>query len=242
MSEETNDQLILIAGQSTTGKTTSLRNIRNQGDWMYFNTEAGKRISFKNNFQSFRIADPLQVLEGFDYAIDDPSIKGVIIDSLTFLMDMFESQYVLTSSNKQTAWGDYQQFFKSIMQDRVIRFARPVIILAHTLDTYDENSMSMKTAVPIKGALKGNGIESYFSTVIATKTMTIKDLAQYSNKYLHISDREKELGFKYVFQTQITKKTAGERIRSPMDMFTPEETYIDNDAQQLLDFLTEYYK
>ena len=242
MNQEQNDQLILIAGQSTMGKTTSLRNIRNQSSWMYFGTEAGKRISFKNKFDAYRISDPLQVLEGFEYAINTPEIEGIVLDSLTFLMDMYESQYVLTANNKQTAWGDYQQFFKSIMQNKVILFGRPVIIMAHTLDVYDEASLSMKTSVPIKGALKGSGVESYFSTVIGAKRMPIKDLAKYQNDMLNITALEKELEFKYVFQTQPTKATTGERIRSPMGMFTPEQTFVDNDAQMILDYLQEYYK
>ena len=242
MNQEQNDQLILIAGQSTMGKTASLRNIRNQSKWMYFGTEAGKRIPFKNSFDAYRIADPMQVLEGFDYAIATPEIEGIIIDSLTFLMEMFESQYVLTAANKQTAWGDYQQFFKTIMQDKVIRFERPVIVIAHTLDVYDETTLSMKTSVPVKGALKGVGIESYFSTVVGAKRMSTKELAAYANPHLKITPQEASLEFKYVFQTLPTKKTTGERIRSPMGMFTSEETFIDNDAQMLLDFLKEYYK
>lgn len=38
---ETNDQLILVCGYSATGKSASLRNIKNQEKWLYFNTEAG---------------------------------------------------------------------------------------------------------------------------------------------------------------------------------------------------------
>lgn len=45
MSLETNDQLILVSGFSGTGKSASLRNIRNQEKWLYLNTEAGKRLS-----------------------------------------------------------------------------------------------------------------------------------------------------------------------------------------------------
>lgn len=41
MPNETNDQLVLICGQSATGKSASLRNIRNQENWMLLNTEAG---------------------------------------------------------------------------------------------------------------------------------------------------------------------------------------------------------
>ncbi len=242
MSNDINDQLILIGGLSGTGKSASLRNIRDQEGWLYLNTEAGKRLPFKNKFQSHRITDPYQVHEGFDYGTNDPSIKGIIVDSLTFLMDMFESQYVLTATNTMKAWGDYNQFFKELMQSKVVLFGKPTIFIAHVRDDLDEKAMEMKTAVPIKGALKNNGIEAYFSTVVSAKKVNLKDIDKISNNMLIITDEEKELGYKHVFQTRITSKTTGERIRSPMGMFSKEQTYIDNDAQLLLDHLDEFYR
>ena len=38
---EFNDQLALICGVSGSGKSTSLRNIREQPKWLYLNCEAG---------------------------------------------------------------------------------------------------------------------------------------------------------------------------------------------------------
>lgn len=246
MSEETvdtmNDQLILIGGYSATGKSAALRNIKNQERWMYLNTEAGKRLPFKNKFQSFRITDPYQVEEAFDHATaNKDDYDGIIIDSLTFLMDMYESQYVLGSSNTMQGWANYGQFFKKLMQEKVASFGKPVIIIAHVRDDLDEKAMEMKTAVPIKGSLKNNGVEAYFSTVVATKKISLKDLEPFKSDLLHISEREQALGFKYVFQTMLTKTTLGERIRSPMGMFEDNETYMDNDAQILLERLNEYY-
>ena len=62
MSNDQNDQLVLICGTSASGKSASLRNIRNQERWLFMNTEAGKRLPFKNNFRSARVDDPMQVL------------------------------------------------------------------------------------------------------------------------------------------------------------------------------------
>lgn len=242
MTADVNDQLILISGFSTTGKSASLRNIRNQKQWMYLNTESGKRLPFKNDFDSYRISDPYQVVEGFDYAIGAGDVvQGIIIDSMTFLMDMFETQYVLGSANTMQGWSNYQQFFKALMQEKVVIFGKPVIIMAHLKDELDEKNMEMKTQVPIKGALRNNGIEAYFSTVVSTKRMALKDLEDYKSPILNITDEEEELGFKYVFQTRITKSTTGERIRSPMGMFSKQETFMDNCAQTLLDHLHNYY-
>lgn len=237
-----NDQLVLIGGQSAGGKSASLRNIRNKNRWGYFNAEAGKRLPFRNDFQSFRIDDPYQVWEGFDHFTSNPDTSdGIILDSLTFLMDMFETQYVLNSANSQKAWGDFAQYFKVLMQEKVVRYGKPVIIIAHVREDLDEATHSMKTAVPIKGSLKNNGVEAYFSTVVEALKIPLKDLEPYTNDMLTITEDEEELGFKYVFQTRLTKGSVGKRIRSPMGMFNKNETFIDNDAQVLLDHLNKFY-
>lgn len=236
------DQLILIVGYSTQGKSASLRNIRNQDRWVYLGTEAGKRLPFKNKFNRVNITDPYDVIAYFDECIaNKDDVDGMVIDSMTFLMDMFETQYVLNSANTMAGWQNYQQFFKTVMQQKVAEFGKPVIIIAHVKDELDEKNMEMKVSVPIKGALKNNGVEAYFTTVVAAKKIPIKDLEKYGSKMLEITEEERELGYKHVFQTRITKGTTGERIRSPMGMFDRAETYIDNDAQLLLDHLHEFY-
>lgn len=236
-----NDQLVLVCGYSGMGKSASLRNIRNQEKWLYLNTEAGKRLPFKNKFQVFKITDPMEVMEAFDYGTDNPDVEGVICDSLNFLMDMYESQYVLTSSNTMKAWGDYNQFLKELMQQKVAKFNKPTIFTAHVKDDLDEASMQIKTSVPVKGALKGAGIEAFFSTVVSAKRVPLKELAKV-NSLLDITEDEQDVGFKHVFQTRINKNSLGERIRAPMGMFSRDETFIDNDVQKLLDRLVEFYK
>ena len=236
-----NDQLVLICGLSSTGKSASLRNIRNQQNWAYCNTEAGKRLPFKNKFKSFRIVDPRQVYEVFDHYYGNPENEGIIIDSMTFLMDMYETQLVLTSANTMKAWSDYQQFFKTLMQEKIASFSQPVIVTAHVKDVFDEKAMEYKTAVPVKGALSSTGIEAYFSTIVMCKRKSIADLEKYENDMLHITDEDRSLGFKHVFQTRLTPTTLGERIRSPLGLFSDKQTFIDNDCQILLDHLKDYY-
>ena len=239
---ELNTQLVLISGYSASGKSASLRNLRNQEHWFYCSCEAGKSLPFKNSFRDLRIEDPYQVYEAFDYGTEHPDeCEGIIIDSLTFLMDMYESKYVLTASDTRKAWSNYSQFFKNLMQDKVLKFNKPTIILAHTQDYVDDKTLETKTYVPIKGALKAQGVESMFTTVVSTKKIPLKDLEPYQNDMLHITEDEELLGYKHVFQTRLTKQTLGERIRSPMGMFKREETYTDNDVQILLDHLKEYY-
>jgi len=234
--------MVLIGGVSGAGKSASLRNIQNQNRWIYINCEAGKRLPFRNDFINARVDDPWQVYDFVDQAIENPDdVDGLIIDTSTFMMDMFESQYVLGQADTMKGWSNYAQFWKNLMQQKLVQFGKPVIILAHVLEIYDETEMAMKRSVPIKGALKNQGVEAYFSTVVEAKKIPIKDLKEYDPELLTISEDEEDLGFKFVFQTRLTKESIGTRIRSPMGMFSRKQLYMDNDAQLLLNHLHAFY-
>ena len=127
------------------------------------------------------------------------------------------------------------------MQQYVARSTKNVIFIAHTKSDINESEMVMETYVPIKGALKGVGLESFFSIVIASKKVPLKTLKDYSNPMLNITPEDEALGFKYVFQTKLTKETVGERLRGPLGMFDTQETFIDNNAQLVMNRLHEYY-
>lgn len=236
-----NDYLLLIAGKSATGKSVSLRNLENPEGVMYLNCETGKRLPFNSKFQEFTITDPYQVMEAFQKAEDMKDVHTIVVDSLTFLMDMFESVHVLTSPNTQQAWGQYAQFLKNLMSQYVARSTKNVIFTAHTLTTLNEQAMNMETGVKVKGSLMNNGVEAFFSYVLHTDKLPLDELKKYDSDLLNITPAEEALGFKYVFQTQVTKETTGSRIRSPLDMWDPSETYIDNDVQQVIDKLHNYY-
>lgn len=240
---QTNDQLVLIVGYSSTGKSASLRNIKNQDRWIYLNTESNKKLPFKNKFINVPITDPMDVFTYFQEAIDNPDeVEGIIVDSLTFLLDQYESQYVLTAANGMKAWSEFQQYFKKLMQQYVAVFNKPVIFTAHVRDEVDEATLTTKTSIPVKGALKGNGIEAFFSVIVASKVLPVKDLKDYDNDMLTITEDDEITGLKYVYQTRLTKKTTGDRIRGPMGLFSIKETFIDNDAQLLLDKLANFYQ
>ena len=236
-----NDNLVLIVGESGTGKTASLRNITDPTGVMYFNCESGKKLSFPAKFQQYTITDPLQIYEGFIHAETKADIHTIIIDSLTFLMDMFESVHVIGSTNTMAQWQAYAQFFKNLMQQYVAPSTKNVIFTAHTQSIMNDIDMVLSRQVPIKGALKGVGIESFFSLVVATKTIETSKLKDYKNNLLNVTTEEDSIGMKYVYQTKLTKETVHDRIRAPMGMFTLEQTFIDNDIQTIIDILHKYY-
>jgi hypothetical protein len=242
MTISVNDKLILLGGKSASGKSASLMGLRSPEGVMYLNCEAGKKLPFRSKFQEFVITDPHQVTEGIEAAEDMPNVHTIIVDSLTYLMDMYESNFVLNSSNGMKAWGEFAQFFKNMMQRSVAASTKNIVFIAHTLDSLNEAEMTMETKVPIKGALKNNGVESYFSCVIGSKKLPLTALDKYKSDLLVITPEEEALGFKYVFQTKITKETVNERLRGPLGLFSTDETFTDNDLQKILDRLDEYYQ
>lgn len=215
--------------------------LQNQEGVMYLNCEAGKKLPFKSKFKQYTITDPLQINEAFEAAEKMEGIHTIVVDSLTYLLDMYESVYVLNSANTMKSWSDFAQYFKTLMQQYVAKSTKNVIFIAHTSDTMNENEMIMETKVPVKGSLKNNGIESYFTIVMASKKVTLKTLKDCNSELLSITPEEEALGYKYVFQTKLTKETVNERLRGPLGLWDTKETYIDNNMQLVMNRLHEYY-
>jgi hypothetical protein len=241
MTQTVNNHLVLLGGKSAAGKSASLMGLKDPEGVMYLNCEAGKLLPFRSKFKEFVITDPYQVEEAFQRAEDMPEIHTIVVDSLTYMMDMFESVYVYKSTNTMAAWGDFAQFFKRLMQQHVAASSKNVVFTAHTADSINEAEMVSETKVPVKGSLKANGVESYFSCVIASKKVTLKNISDFKSDLLAVTPEEEALGFKYIFQTKLTKETVNERLRSSLGLWNTNETFIDNNMQNVFDRLHEYY-
>ena len=236
-----NDHLILIGGESTTGKSACLRNIKDPEGVMYLNLESNKDLPFASKFKQFNVTDPLQVIEALTKAEGMPGIHTIVVDSLTFMLDQWKTRYLHKAKDTQKAWGQFAEFFKELMTMHVAKSTKTVIFTAHTQTVLNEQTMMMETKVPVQGSLKGNGIEAFFSTIVYTKVLPVTTLKNFANPNLTFTEDEEEIGIKHVFQTRLTKETVGDKIRSNMGMWEKNETYIDNDAQVLIDRLTNYY-
>ena len=236
------EQLILIEGLSASGKSLSLSHLSAPEGVIYLNCE-NKRLPFKpGKLQCYNITDPYQVHEGIEYASKTDAVHTVVIDTLDFLMTMFETNIIKKAVNGQKAWGDYFTYFQELMQVHIANSSKQFIILAHSYTVLDEEAMMKTTFVPVKGALRNLGVESFFTTVVMAKQVPLRIVEPYKNPMLNVSEDDKERGVKYVFQTRMTKESAGEKIRSPQDMWTKDETFIDNNIQYVLDRLADYYK
>lgn len=237
-------QLVLIAGVPASGKSASLMYLKNPERVFYLGTEAGKNLPFPSKFKTLKsgLNNPLDIFPLFKQVEENKDIDTVIIDSLTFLMELFESKVVLTSQNTMKGWSDYQQFFKSLMQDIIGQSQKNWILIAHN-NSELTNTGDYKYYVPVKGSLKNVGIEAYFSIIVYSRRVKIDELKalEYDPEYLHITSRDEAVGYKHIFQCEPTKELADSRIRSPLGCFNEKQVFIDNNCQLLLDHLNKYY-
>lgn len=139
-------------------------------------------------------------------------------------------------------WAEYGNFYRELIH-AIKAGTKDYIIFAHEDQFLNEQSMQMESRVPVKGSVGKTGVEADFTTILSTKQMPVKKLQdpKLQNDLLHISEEEEEDGFKYVFCTRVTKETVGEKMRSAMGLWKRNELYIDNDVNQVMQRLREYY-
>jgi len=241
----TNPKSLLICGESGAGKSFSLMGLRDQQGVLYINCEGGKPLPFKNKFANITIDDPEEIFDLLDKVEADTSQRyhTVIIDTISFMMNRYESVHVIGSANTMAAWGNYGQFFPKLIYDHIANHRVFVVMLGHLDAVLNEETGKTDYSVPVKGALKKNGLEAYFTTVLNCRKVNIKDIMKDAEEgaALQITDRDRNLGYMHVFQTRTVKATIGDRIRSPWGLFKDPETYINNDAQLVVDRLMKYY-
>ena len=238
--QPSNKNIVLVMGKPNTGKSTSLMKLKNQPKMVYLNTDL-KELPFPDKFLSnVAVADALDILSYIGEIETNAQVEGAVLDTLTFLMAMYERQYVKTAVNSQKAWGEYGDFYREFIH-AIKAGTKNYAILAHEDSYLNEQSMQMESRVPVKGQVGKVGVEADFTTILATKQIPIKKLEGFENDLLHITDEEREDGFKYVFCTRVTKDTVGEKMRAPIGLWKRNELYIDNDLEQVFQRLKEYY-
>lgn len=235
-----NNHIVLVMGKPNTGKSTSLRNLKTQESMIYLNTDL-KALPFKSKFlKTIDVADAMDVIGYIQQIEEVPTVTGAVLDTITFLMSMYERQYVLNATNTQKAWGDYGNFYRDFIH-AIKSGTKDYAILAHEDTILNEQTMQMESKVPVKGSVGKTGVEADFTTILSTKEISVKKLEAYQNDLLHITDEEREDGVKRVFCTRISKEFIGDKTRSAMGLWKRNELFIDNDLDQVFTRLREYY-
>jgi len=254
---ETNNKLtVLIEGVSGGGKSSSFQDIPMElQKYVLFLNAEGKELPFANDFTEFKVTEPYQVhaalrriIEGKDFKHKSGEMilpKLVGLDSFTFLMDQFVAQYVNTAEDTRGAWGDYATFIRTTMLELVAKLHIPFIATTHILQSDDMENMEKVSRAAIQGGIgKGNGLESYFTTVIYAKQLRLKEVEPFFAEatMLTLSEEEKFDEKKHVFVTRPARQHSGDRIKSPRGMFSTKDLYMDNSIPKLITHINNFYK
>lgn len=237
-----NKSIVLIMGKPNTGKSASLRNMP-QESMVLLNADL-KEMPFRDRFMmSVDISDAKDTVDFIRQIEGEEGVTGAVLDTITFLMQMFERQYVAPfagTKTGQTAWGDYGNFYRELIHE-IKSGSKNYAILAHEDESLNEQAMMMESKVPIKGAVGKVGVEADFTTILRSMAVPLSKLEGIENDLLVITDEEREDGIKYVFQTRLTKETAGGKMRSAMGLWGRNELYIDNDLNKVFGRLKQFY-
>ena len=238
--EASNNHIVLVMGKPSSGKSTSLHTLTNPDRTIYLNTDL-KALPFKDQFKhSKSISDSLQIVPAIEEIEKMEDVDTVVLDTITFLMNQYEEQYVVNATNGMQAWQKYASFYKKFIH-AIKKGSKNYIILAHEKEVFNEKEMITEVKVPIKGSVGNIGCEADFTTIIATKRISLNKLKGVENSMLAITPEDEARGVKYVFQTSITKETINEKMRSAIGLWDSSELYIDNNIQHVIDRLDDYY-
>lgn len=238
------NHLLMCCGFPSAGKSTALMNLKNPEGVFYLGTESNKPLPFPDKFKKLTegLQNPNDVFQLFHQLEEMPEIHTVVVDSINFLMDMFETMNIVGAKDSRAEWGNYQQFFKRIMQEYVSKSKKNWIFTAHVnaelLPTGD-----YRYSVPVKGALKAQGLEAYFSIIVYARNMSLKELEPYQTdeSLFKLTVKEERNKTKRVFQCDVTPDMVQSGIRAPIGCFNDSQIFMDNDFDKLLSHLDSYY-
>ena len=207
-------ELIIIIGDSGTGKSTSLRNL-DPKETIIINV-GGKRLPFRGatkKFENkiFHTAQSAKIVQWLEKMKENKEVRNIIIDDFQFIGGF---EYLARANEKgyekfsQIAQNMFLPLYKSVS----LRDDQKVFVLAHQ-EVDDQKNKKIKTV----GKMVDQAInfESLATIVLYTE---IKD-------------------GNYYFRTQNTGFNTG---KSPMGMF--EEELIENDLQKVIEKIDNYYK
>lgn len=211
-------RVIAIAGESGSGKTTSLRLLdpkttyiidadRKGLSWKGWKSQYNKEA--KNYMQTSDVDTIRKLLKGIHEKA--PHIKVVIVDTINTIM--VDDEMARMKEKGYDKWQDMaQSVWELISEAHLFRDDLTIVFMAHTQTERDDSGYTFTRIKTSGKKLDKIVLESKFTTVLVAKC----------------------LNGKHIFETQAKNSTA----KSPMGCF--EESEIDNDLNQVISKLEEY--
>lgn len=212
--------VICIAGESGTGKTTSMRNL-DPAETLYIDCDKkglswkGWRSQYNSENKNYVKTDvPAIVMRYLQYADKDEAgqrFKTVIVDTLNGIMVADEMRRCKEKGYDK--WQDMAQSIYDIVDYAlVMRDNLTVVFLAHTQTERDDSGYQFTRIKTSGRKLDKITLESKFTTVLMAKCVDGN----------------------YVFETQANNSTA----KSPMGLLEARE--IPNDIKTVIDAFNEF--
>lgn len=211
-------RVICVAGESGTGKTTSLRNLdpkttfiidadRKGLSWRGWKKQYNKEN--KNYLQTSSVGTIEQVMQKLQ--CEWSNIKVLVIDTINTIM--VDDEMKRSKEKNFDKWMDLASCIWNLVSDaHLLRDDLTIVFMAHTQTDRDDSGF-MFTRIKTSGKkLDKIVLESKFTTVLLSKCVDGK----------------------YVFETQSKNSTA----KSPMGCFDTFE--IDNDIKFVIEKMEEY--
>ena len=206
---------IFVCGPSGRGKSTSMRNL-DPATTVILNTER-KALPFrhaKRFDKNMHVTSLGQFQALLRKALGNESIKTIVIESFTSLVEIVY-QSTVDQTEGFEGWAQYYKAIEQILLDSK-RDDKTVIFLGLDDDIKDENGVFQKT-IAVQGKWFGK-VEKEFEIVLWA---TIESTTE---------------GSAYRFMTNSDGRNSA---KSPMGMF--DDKYIDNDLNNVLTTIEEYY-
>ena len=206
---------IFVCGPSGRGKSTSMRNL-DPATTVILNTER-KALPFrhaKRFDKNMHVTSLGQFQALLRKALGNESIKTIVIESFTSLVEIVY-QSTVDQTEGFEGWAQYYKAIEQILLDSK-RDDKTVIFLGLDDDIKDENGVFQKT-IAVQGKWFGK-VEKEFEIVLWA---TIESTTE---------------GSAYRFMTNSDGRNSA---KSPMGMFY--DKYIDNDLNNVLTTIEEYY-
>lgn len=211
-------RVICIAGESGSGKTTSLRNLDPKTTYIIDADRKGlswkgwKKQYNKENKNYIQTSD-IDKIRGILAGINEKAahIKTVVIDTLNTIM--VDDEVKRMKEKGYDKWIDLAQCVWELVSDaHLYRDDLTVVFMAHTQTERDDSGFYFTRIKTSGRKLEKICLESKFTTVLIAKC----------------------IDGRYIFETHAKNSTA----KSPMGAF--EENEIDNDVAEVIKRLEEY--
>lgn len=240
---------ILVTGTSTAGKTSSVRNLTKLGKVLYLTAEFYRSPPFRPspNLTVIKATLPEDVREVYRqiYA-GELEADYVVIDTFNKVLDNYVKTYIsgaVKGKDNFQLWNGLPELADGMITS-MRKSKAATICLAHrghyVVKRSDGSVENHYGALAPGKLLNQVGLEGLFDMVLVADKIPLSKLTV-ENELLSVTPTEEGVGAAYTLQTLVVPNSLWDKVRTPMEMFSPEETYISNDMVNVIKRLREYY-